>query len=36
MTIVLDGRETSAKIAEELKAQVEELKKRGITPTLAL
>ena len=36
MTVVLDGRETSAKVAEELKAQVEELKRKGVTPTLAL
>jgi len=36
MAVVLDGRETSAKVMEELAAQVEELKERGVKPTLAL
>lgn len=36
MAVVLDGRETSAKVMEELAAQVEELKGRGVKPTLAL
>ncbi len=36
MGIVLDGRETSDKVMEELAAQVEELKAKGIKPTLAL
>jgi len=36
LATILDGRETSAKVMEELQAQVEELKGRGVTPTLAL
>ena len=36
MAVVLDGRETSTKVMEELAAQVEELKGRGVKPTLAL
>jgi methylenetetrahydrofolate dehydrogenase (NADP+)/methenyltetrahydrofolate cyclohydrolase len=36
MAVVLDGRETSAKIMEELKAQIEELKGKGVNPALAL
>jgi len=36
MAVILDGRETSAKVMEELKAQVEELKAKGVTPALAL
>jgi methylenetetrahydrofolate dehydrogenase (NADP+)/methenyltetrahydrofolate cyclohydrolase len=36
MAVVLDGRETSAKVMEELAAQVEKLKGRGVKPTLAL
>ena len=36
MAVILDGRETSEKVIEELTAQVEELKGRGVTPTLAL
>jgi len=34
--IVLDGKETSAKIVEEIKVEVAALKARGVTPTLAL
>jgi methylenetetrahydrofolate dehydrogenase (NADP+)/methenyltetrahydrofolate cyclohydrolase len=36
MAVVLNGRETSDAIMEELAAKVEELKGKGITPTLAL
>ena len=36
MAIILDGKETSEKVMEELAAQVEGLKGRGVTPTLAL
>jgi len=36
MAIILDGRATASKVMEELKAQAEELKERGVTPTLAL
>jgi len=36
LATILDGRETSAKVMEELQAQVEGLKGRGVTPTLAL
>jgi methylenetetrahydrofolate dehydrogenase (NADP+)/methenyltetrahydrofolate cyclohydrolase len=36
MVVVLNGRETSDAIMEELAAKVEELKGKGITPTLAL
>ena len=36
MAIVLDGKETSAKIVEEVRAEVEKLKARGVNPTLAL
>ncbi len=36
MAIILDGKETSAKIVEEMKAEVATLKGKGITPTLAL
>ena len=36
MATILNGRETSAKIIEELQAQVDELKGRGVTPALAL
>ncbi|MCX6649078.1 MAG: bifunctional methylenetetrahydrofolate dehydrogenase/methenyltetrahydrofolate cyclohydrolase [Candidatus Bathyarchaeota archaeon] len=36
MTIILDGKETSAKIVEEVRAEVDKLKARGVNPTLAL
>jgi len=36
MATILNGRETSAKVMEELQAQVDELKGRGVTPALAL
>ncbi len=36
MAVNLNGRETSDKIMEELGAKVEELKGKGVTPTLAL
>ncbi len=36
MATILDGRETSAKVMEELQSKVEELKGKGVTPTLAL
>jgi len=36
MAVILNGRETSDKIMEELGAKVEELKGKGVTPTLAL
>jgi len=36
MAVILDGKETSAKIVEEVRAEVEKLKARGVNPTLAL
>ena len=36
MAIILDGKETSAKIVEEIKAEVTALKAKGVIPTLAL
>ena len=36
MAVILNGRETSEKVMEELSAQVGELKAKGINPTLAL
>jgi methylenetetrahydrofolate dehydrogenase (NADP+)/methenyltetrahydrofolate cyclohydrolase len=36
MTTVLDGKETSAKIVEEVRTEVEKLKSKGVNPTLAL
>jgi methylenetetrahydrofolate dehydrogenase (NADP+)/methenyltetrahydrofolate cyclohydrolase len=36
MATILDGRETSATIMEELQAKVDKLKAKGVTPTLAL
>ena len=36
MAVILNGRETSDRILEELQAKVGELKGRGVTPTLAL
>jgi methylenetetrahydrofolate dehydrogenase (NADP+)/methenyltetrahydrofolate cyclohydrolase len=36
MAVILNGRETSEKVMEELAAQVEELKAKGINPTLAI
>ena len=36
MAVILDGKETSEKVMEELAAKVEELKGKGVTPTLAL
>ena len=36
MATILDGKETSANIMEELQAKVDELKAGGVTPTLAL
>jgi methylenetetrahydrofolate dehydrogenase (NADP+)/methenyltetrahydrofolate cyclohydrolase len=36
MATILDGRETSATILEELQVKVDELKAKGIAPTLAL
>jgi methylenetetrahydrofolate dehydrogenase (NADP+) / methenyltetrahydrofolate cyclohydrolase len=36
MAIILDGKETSAKIVEEIKTDVAALKAKGINPTLAL
>ena len=36
MTIILDGRETTEKVLEEVTAQVEALKAKGVTPGLAL
>ena len=36
MAVVLNGKETSDTIMEELTAKVEELKGKGVTPTLAL
>lgn len=36
MAVILDGRATSSVVMEELRKQVEELKEKGVTPTLAL
>ena len=36
MAVILDGKETSAKIVEEVRAEVEKLKAKGVNPTLAL
>jgi methylenetetrahydrofolate dehydrogenase (NADP+)/methenyltetrahydrofolate cyclohydrolase len=36
LAIILDGKETSATIMEELQVKVDELKAKGVTPTLAL
>ena len=36
MAIILDGRSVSSKIVEELRAKTQELKMKGISPTLAL
>jgi methylenetetrahydrofolate dehydrogenase (NADP+) / methenyltetrahydrofolate cyclohydrolase len=36
MATVLDGKETSAKIIEEVRIEVEKLKLKGVNPTLAL
>jgi methylenetetrahydrofolate dehydrogenase (NADP+)/methenyltetrahydrofolate cyclohydrolase len=36
MVVILNGRETSDQIMEELKTKVMELKEKGVTPTLAL
>ncbi|MBS7619748.1 bifunctional methylenetetrahydrofolate dehydrogenase/methenyltetrahydrofolate cyclohydrolase [Candidatus Bathyarchaeota archaeon] len=36
MAVILDGRAVASKIVEELKAKTQELKMKGITPTLAL
>jgi methylenetetrahydrofolate dehydrogenase (NADP+)/methenyltetrahydrofolate cyclohydrolase len=36
MATILDGKETSAKIVEEVRAEVDALKVRGLNPTLAL
>ena len=36
MAIILDGKETSASIMEELQTKVDELKSKGVTPNLAL
>ena len=36
MATILDGKETSAKIVEEIKVEVAALKARGVNPTLAL
>ncbi len=36
MATVLDGKETSAKIVEEVRTGVEKLKSKGVNPTLAL
>jgi methylenetetrahydrofolate dehydrogenase (NADP+)/methenyltetrahydrofolate cyclohydrolase len=36
MAVILDGKETSAKIVEEVRAEVAALKARGVNPTLAL
>ena len=36
MTVVLDGRETTDKVMEEVAAEVEALKAKGVTPGLAL
>lgn len=36
MAVILDGRATASAVMEELKAWAEELKEKGVTPTLAL
>jgi len=36
MTVILDGKATASTVMEELKAWAEELKGKGVTPTLAL
>jgi methylenetetrahydrofolate dehydrogenase (NADP+) / methenyltetrahydrofolate cyclohydrolase len=36
MVTILDGKETSAKIVEEVRTEVDKLKARGVNPTLAL
>ena len=36
MAIILDGRATTEKVMEEVAAQVEELKSKGVTPGLAI
>lgn len=36
MAVILDGKETSAKIVEEVRSEVDKLKAKGINPTLAL
>jgi methylenetetrahydrofolate dehydrogenase (NADP+)/methenyltetrahydrofolate cyclohydrolase len=36
MATILDGKETSTKIVEEIRAEVDALKARGLNPTLAL
>jgi methylenetetrahydrofolate dehydrogenase (NADP+)/methenyltetrahydrofolate cyclohydrolase len=36
MAVILDGKETSAKIVEEVRAEVAALKAKGVNPTLAL
>ena len=36
MATILNGRETTATIMEELSVQVEELKAKGVEPSLAL
>jgi methylenetetrahydrofolate dehydrogenase (NADP+)/methenyltetrahydrofolate cyclohydrolase len=36
MAIILDGKETSAKIVEEIKVEIAALKAKGVNPTLAL
>ena len=36
MPVILDGREASAKIVEEVRGEVDRLKAKGINPTLAL
>ncbi len=36
MAVILDGKETSATIMEELQVKVDELKAKGVTPTLAM
>jgi methylenetetrahydrofolate dehydrogenase (NADP+)/methenyltetrahydrofolate cyclohydrolase len=36
MVVILDGKETSAKIVEEVRSEVVKLKAKGINPTLAL
>jgi len=36
MAIILDGKETSKKVREDLKIKVDELKKRGVFPKLAV
>ena len=36
MVVILDGKETSAKIVEEVKSEVDKLKAKGVNPILAL